>query len=717
MGQLLYHARVSLALTDAVRTGKPGELNLSLTALTEHVLKISIAPVVAPPPVRELGVVDHPNDVALRKESAGNAVEWGKYRIGIAIEPLRITVTDAAQRVRQEIQFDPDSTYVRFRLGSQPLFGLGEGLIGMNRQGTKDAMRNGQGRSDLRVAGARLPIPWLISPEGWGIFVGQPLGTFDLTGEMGLVRSAVATSTRNVYLVLGETPAEVLRGYADLTGHPHLPPLWSLGYMQSHRTLASRDEVLAIAKTFREKKLPCDTLIYLGTGFCPSGWNTGHGSFTFNADVFPDPKEIFRQLHEEHFKLVLHVAPPYNFHGKITDTGAAANEPGDAAPYWAEHIPEEEIGVDGWWADEGDLLPAEARLERNEMYWDGQVQAQPGRRPFALHRNGYAGLQRYGWLWSGDIDSAWKTLAAQVMNAINVGLCGIPYWGTDTGGFIPTHELTPELYVRWFQFSSFCALFRSHGRAWKLRLPWGWDMGTPGPLEGAEALGDWPPPQNLHDARVEPICRKYLELRYRMLPYIYSSVEQTHRTGLPLMRALWIAWPEDSKAMAIADQYLWGDSVLVAPVLVAEAARRTTYLPAGTWWDFWSNQRVKGGVEATREVDLETIPVYVRAGAVIPLGPVQQYATEPNDEPVTLRVYPGADGMFSWYDDDGISFRYRRGEFTRIECGWNDSSRKLRLAWAEGSKRAPGMKVRIQAMDVAVTKTIALGELSTVIEM
>ena len=715
--QLLFRARLNAAVSGVVHTGKPGELDFSLTALTEQVLRISIAPAVAAPPARELGVIELPHEVRLGSGSAASNVNWGRYRIAVAEGPLRITVTDAALRVRQEIQFDNDSTYVRFRLGSKPLFGLGEGIMNVDLRGTKDAMQNGQARPELRIAGSRVPIPWVISPEGWGIFFGQPAESFDLTGEMGLVRSSVATSTRNVFLVLGETPAEVLRGYADMTGHPHLPPLWSLGYMQSHRTLASRDEVMGIAKTFREKKLPCDALIYLGTGFCPSGWNTGHGSFTFNADVFPDPEQMFRQLHEEHFKVVLHVVPPYDFHGKVTDTGSAAEVPGDAASYWAEHMPEEKIGVDGWWPDEGDALPPQARLERNEMYWDGQVLARPERRPFALHRNGYAGLQRYGWLWSGDIDSKWRTLAAQVTNAINVGLSGIPWWGTDTGGFIPTHELTPELYVRWFQFSSFCALFRSHGRAWKLRLPWGWNTGSPGPLEGAEALGNWPPPQDLHDARVEPICRRYLELRYRMLPYIYSSAEQTHRTGLPLMRALWLAWPDDGNAVAVMDEYLWGDHLLVAPVLEPGAMRRKTYLPAGKWWDFWSNKPTGGGAEVSREVDLETIPLYVRAGALIPMGPVRQYATEANDEPVTLHVYPGADGKFSWYEDDGTSFRYQQGEFTRIECVWEDSSRKLTLAWAEGSRRSPGVKVQIQTVDDGKSKAVSLGERSTVVEM
>lgn len=183
------------------------------------------------------------------------------------------------------------------------------------------------------------------------------------------------------------------------------------------------------------------------------------------------------------------------------------------------------------------------------------------------------------------------------------------------------------------------------------------------------------------------------------------------------MRALWLAWPEDAKATAITDEYLWGDHVLVSPVLEAGATHRTNYLPAGAWWDFWTNTRVQGGAEVTREVDLETIPVYVRAGAVIPRGPVRQYVTEPSEEPVTLQIYPGADGNFSWYEDDGISFRYRQGEFTRIECTWEDTSRKLTLVWAEGSRKFPGKRVRVQAMDSGTVKMVAITDHSTVIEL
>jgi alpha-glucosidase/alpha-D-xyloside xylohydrolase len=490
------------------------------------------------------------------------------------------------------------------------------------------------------------------------------------------------TPTRDIFVVLAESPAKLLREWAELTGYPHMPPLWSLGYQQSHRTLASRESVLAEAKRFRASKLPCDAMIYLGTGFCPSGWNTGHGSFTFNSTVFPDPQAMFHEMHEERFKVILHVVScPEDLHGEVADAGAALQDPSNAASYWPKHREVWNKGVDGWWPDEGDELRPDSRLRRNRMYWEGSQLFKPNVRPFALHRNGYAGMQRYAWLWSGDTLSTWKTLAAQVMVGITAGLCGIPYWGTDTGGFVPTKEFTAELFVRWFQFSSFCPSFRCHGRTWMLRLPWGWDMGTYGPveLEPEFAAAVLPKPDDLHNSAVEEICRKYLNLRYQLLPYLYSAVAEAHVTGLPLMRSLWLSYPEDAKAMATEDAYLWGSSILVAPVLESGATHRTIYLPRGVWWDYWSNARVNGGEEVTREVTLETIPLYVKAGAVIPIGPVRQHTGEVSNEPMTLRVYPRADGKMTLYEDDGISFDYEKGVFTRILASWNDSSRTLSL--------------------------------------
>ncbi|MFP5227532.1 MAG: TIM-barrel domain-containing protein [Acidobacteriota bacterium] len=720
VAQFLLTRRMAAAGAFDPLTGAPGQLDVSLAGLSASTLRISIAAVNAWPREEELGVVPQPQAASLLRKAnpAANNLPWGKHQIKVEEKPLRITVSLANGNVVQQIQFDTDSTAIRFLLGNAPVFGLGEGMPAFDLRGTKDGMMNGQGTPHLRRDGSRVPIPWLVTPAGWGLFIGQPSGFFDLSGPTGVFRPIEALSTRNVYLILGESTEEVLRGYAELTGFPQLPPLWSLGYQQSHRTLASRDEIMNEARTFREKKLPCDTLIYLGTGFCPSGWNTGHGSFTFNEDVFPNPKAMIEQLHDEHFKIVLHVVPPGDLHGAIHDIGPAAAVPGDAVGYWQQHLPVEEAGVDGWWPDEGDRLSVYARLQRNKLYWDGPLTVHPDRRPFALHRNGYAGMQRYAWLWSGDIDSAWATLAAQVRNGINVGLSGIPWWGTDTGGFVPTQELTPELYLRWFQFSAFCPLFRSHGRAWKLRLPWGWDQGTPGPLEGAESLGaNWPPEEELHDTEVEEICREYLELRYRLLPYLYSCAAQTHAVGLPLIRPVWFANPSDPRALSRDDEYLFGDSFLVAPVLEPAASQRAVYLPGGRWWDYWTAQPVQGGSEVSRPVDLKTLPLYVRAGAIVPLGPVRQYAAEPVDEPLTLQVYPGADGRFALYEDDGESFRYRQGEFTRLLCDWKDSEKVLTLRVDPKGRVAHGRKINVRIAGNAAQKHVTLTGPTTVVTL
>jgi alpha-glucosidase/alpha-D-xyloside xylohydrolase len=283
-------------------------------------------------------------------------------------------------------------------------------------------------------------------------------------------------------------------------------------------------------------------------------------------------------------------------------------------------------------------------------------------------------------------------LRTHVPVAINTSLSGIPFWGTDIGGFVPTAEYTGELHVRWFQFGAFCPLFRAHGRDWHLRLPWGWNTGDVGPMElrGYADGAAHPDPGELRNPQVEPICRKYLELRYRMLPYIYTAARQCCDTGLPMIRAMWLHYPDDAKAVATGDQYLWGRDLLVAPVVEKGASNRRVYLPRGTWFDFWTEERVEGGRDIDRPVDLETIPLYVRAGAVIPLDPIRQYSSEPVDGPTTLVVYPGADARSDWYDDDGASFEHKRGAFMRIAMDWQDAARILRLSLAPGSRMIGG---------------------------
>ncbi len=327
------------------------------------------------------------------------------------------------------------------------------------------------------------------------------------------------------------------------------------------------------------------------------------------------------------------------------------------------------------------------------MYFEGQQMYRPNERVYALHRNGYAGMQRFAaFLWSGDIQSTWETLKTHIPVAVNTGLSGIPYWGTDIGGFVPTQEYTGELFARWFQFAAFNPLFRSHGRDWRLHLPWGWTLGEIG---YPETPSYHPDPSELHNPAIEPICKKYLELRYQIMPYIYSAVKETCETGLPMVRALWLHYPGDAAAVARGDEYLYGRDILVAPVVEKGATSRSVYLPPGTWYDFWTYEKTEGGREITRKVDLETIPLYVRAGAVIPMGPMKQYTGEKVDAPLTVWVHPGADGAFSLYEDDGHTFDYRKGEFMRINFGWNDRQRRLNIRLASGSKMLAPVKRQI----------------------
>ena len=655
-------------------------VEVSVTTVSAHTVRITIQPVqtgrseslnsdgavVSPaltPPVAQI-----------RTLSGARTVQSGDLIVSVSPRPLTIRIERRSGSLVQELVIDDNSSALNFDIAGGLLLGLGQGGPQFDRRGHTDSMVSGQGGYKLGTHGARVPIQFLIGTTGWAMFIHAPLGSFDLSGRLGRLQALNKDSALplDVFVIGTNQPAEVLTEYARITGLPEMPPLWSLGYQQSHRTLDSPEEILAEARIFREKRLPCDAMIYLGTGFCPNGWNTNNGEFTWNARAFPDPAKAIRELHSDHFNVVLHVVlEGRQLTGTVNDTCSAAPLPSGRTPdsqwppdrqvscYWPFHKPLADLGVDGWWPDQGDDLDAPSRLARIRMYFEGQQRYRPNQRVYALHRNGFAGMQRYAaFLWSGDVLSRWETLKTHVPNAINTGLSGIPFWGTDIGGFIPTEEYTGELYARWFQFAAFCPLFRSHGRDWKLHRPWGWSTGEIG---YPETPGYHPSPEELHNPAIEPICKKYLELRYRLMPYIYSALKETCETGLPIIRALWLHYPDDPAAVARGDQYLFGRDLLVAPVAEKGATNRTLYLPHGTWYDFWTNDRLEGGRELIRKIDLATIPLYVRAGAVLPMGPLKQHTSESVDGPLTLTIFPGADNAGFLYEDDGQSFNFREG--------------------------------------------------------
>ncbi|MGH7448203.1 MAG: TIM-barrel domain-containing protein, partial [Longimicrobiales bacterium] len=643
------------------------EVEIGIGSLSQVTARITVRPLEQgePAPIPFTG--------ALVREDSGTVA-------GVGIEPpvlARVRAGDVVVRFTdgpptlhvetpdgtrvQRFTLDATQPGMSFPMGDGPLLGLGEGGAQFDRRGAVDAMRNGQGARStgpkpyaLATHGTRAPVQWLIGTrDGWAVFIHQPYGSFDLTGAEGRFTPQPDTPLPlDIFVVSSRDPKTIMREYARITGLPEMPARWTFGYMQSSRTLAGPEEILGVARTFREKRLPCDALIYLGTEFAPSGWNTRNGEFTWHPGNFPEPKRIIDELHAQHFRVIVHVvvegrtltgtvhdpctAPPLPT-GRTADDRWPPNR--QVACYWPAHEAVMAAGVDGWWPDQGDGFDGPSRLNRHRMYWEGTQLYRPNERPFALHRNASPGVQRFGgFIWSGDPRSRWETLATHVAVALNTGLSGFPYWGSDIGGFNPTDEYTGELHTRWFQFGAFCPSFRAHGRNWHLKLPWGWNDGDGGPFEAGNWRAD---PAELNNPLVEPILRQYLELRYRLLPYLYTAVRETHDTGLPIMRALWLHYPNDAIAIARGDEYLWGPDMLVAPVIERAATSRRLYLPRGDWFDFWTEERVQGGREIERAVDLATMPLYVRAGAVLPLGPVKQYADEPVDEPVTLIVYPG----------------------------------------------------------------------------
>src|SRR5690242_5575693 len=349
--------------TGALAQLRESRLEVQITPISAHAFRLSILP------AHTSSVDDIPADGSLDKKDWGtpiaklhagptHRISVGDLRLKISFQPVSIEIANAKGDVIQQLAWDEGAGLLTFLNGSSPLFGLGEGGPQFDRRGSTDPMISGQGGYKLKTHGGRVPIPWIIGTAGWAIFVHQPYGTFDFTGHTGKFQAAKPSAALDLFFVGSADPATIMAEYARLTGLAEMPPLWSFGYQQSHRTLASREEVLAEAKTFREKKLPCDTLIYLGTGFCPSGWNTENGSFEWNSRVFPDPQEIIEELHKEHFRTALHVVIKTN---KLTGTVHDACEPGDVDPekarcHWEAHRKDFAMGVDGWWPDEGDPL-------------------------------------------------------------------------------------------------------------------------------------------------------------------------------------------------------------------------------------------------------------------------------------------------------------------------------------------------------------------------
>ena len=627
---------------------------------------------------------------------AGEAIEI-LARPAQPVLRLRFTDMDQAQGTRLRVAI----------LGEQHFYGLGESGQQFDRLGTTRRLWNSQANHG---SGADMAIPLLVSNAGYALFFdnsSQGLITpGDSVGPSAAIEYSNAEGPLDLYVLTGSDLAAVLGRVADLLGHAPMPPRWALGFMQSSRHFENTEDVLSITRTMRAKHLPCDAFIFLSTYGPGQGWNRGVGHLEFHPELIPDPKVVVGKMRANGFRVfgheypALHAGSPLHeeavARGFLLDYGypderpfppGAINyregqrfidfsQPEARRWWWDAHRDLLAFGIEGWWLDGGEGPPAATELAegagmvlhnrydlmRHQAFAEGETRDRPDGRTFLLCRSGGPGMQRFGAAaWSGDIDCTFATLEQQVAVGLNMAMSGVPYWGTDIGGFYKVAPDNAELFVRWFQFGAFCPVFRAHGHTWREHLPWS------------------------HGAEAEAICRRYLELRYRLLPYTYTLAQEAHRAGLPLMRPLVLNDPADPRLWQLGTEYLWGNDLLVAPVTRAGATHWPVTFPAGTWFDYWTGEAHHGPSSATVAAPLDRLPLFVRGGSMIPFGPLKQFDNEVPDTEIMLLIHPATSGHGALYEDDGTSRAYANGAFvlTRFAMTWAEDVLTIDIAAPE----------------------------------
>lgn len=565
----------------------------------------------------------------------------------------------------------------------------------------------------LQQANRDVAVPMLTSAAGFGLLWNNAAVTdvdVGLPSKASLVFHSGAGGGVDYDFIYGPEIDDIIGGYRALTGEAPMMARWTFGLWQSKERYATQDELLSVAAKYRALGLPFDAVIQDWQYWPAGGW----GSHQFDTARYPDPAGMVKTLHDEHVHAIISVWA--RFDPGLANTAAldkagalfpktypnvypagtgrwydAWNAKGRAL-YWRQVMDGiGRFGFDGWWLDGSeaelgggwgemaDLTTAAGPgaevynsypLLHTTAVHDGMVQDQPQKRAFILTRSAYAGQQRNAAItWSGDTTASWDVLRRQIPAALNFSLSGLPYWSADIGGFFggdPKDPAYAELFTRWYQFAVFNPMFRVHGTG-----------------EGKELWA--------FDAPTQKVLADYDRLRYRLLPYIYSTAwEATSRHGT-LMRALAFDFRQDAVALEVADEYLFGRALLVAPVLSPKSETRAVYLPgADDWYDFWTGARVAGGRTVTARADLATLPLFVRAGSILPLGPVKPYADAPSSEPIELRVYPGRDGAYELYDDAGDGYDYQHGRYATVRLAWSDSARRLDIGERHGV--FPGLK-------------------------
>lgn len=700
-----------------------------------------------------LSVIEKPQRTAFQVKQQGDVVNVKTATLDVALnlktgDIVYSTVNgELLLKEKQDgVQFTPFNDAGNNTLTVQQLFVLDkdEPIYGLGQQQEgKMSQRN----VTLNMVQGNLDdyVPFFQSVKGYGVFWDNYSPTVFADNTEGTSFKSEVGDCVDYYFMYGGNADGVIARMRELTGQAPMFPLWTYGFWQSKERYKSQDELVDVVTQYRKLGVPLDGIIqdwqYWGSNYL---WN----AMDFLNPEFPNPQKMVTDVHNLKAHMIISIWNSFGPHTKqykeLDKIGALMNfktwpesgsekwpvrrdypsgvrvydpyNPAARNIYWKYLNEMYKLGLDGWWMDSSEpdhLDPKPSDLD-NKTYLGSfrkvrnafplmtvggvsthQRAIDSSKRVFILTRSAFAGQQRYGAnTWSGDVTSSWSALKNQIAAGVNFSLTGIPYWNADIGGFFlskfkrkledPEYR---ELYVRWLEFGTFTPMMRSHGE------------GAPREIYQFGQKGS-----KYYDA-----IEKYINLRYHLLPYIYSTSWDVTANQSSLMRGLVMDFPKDKKALDINDEYMFGKSLLVSPVTSAMYVKpgvsekekiqvedfstigaKETYLPAGVYWyDFWTGERFSGGNKVSRQTPLDIIPLYVKAGAVIPIGPAVQYAEEKKWDNLEIRIYPGANGKFVLYEDENDNYNYEKGIHSKITFTWDDAKKTLTISDRNGS--FPGM--------------------------
>ncbi|MGE5109989.1 MAG: glycoside hydrolase family 31 protein [Acidobacteriaceae bacterium] len=590
------------------------------------------------------------------------------------------------------------------------VYGSPEGFYGLGQH--QAGVWNYRGESvNLSQENTNIAVPLLVSSNGYGIFWNNDSRSrFNNRFANYLYISSEVADTIDYYFLYGPEFDQIISSYRELTGAAPLFGKWAYGFWQCKNRYKSQAELLGVAHKYRELHIPVDNIVQ------DWFWWNRKGEHVFNKN-YPDPKGMVDDLHNNNFHLMISVwpffepgsavyddmekrgwfvdkfkfaKPPYHTNGMAVYD---ATNP-EARRYYWDLMDKAlfKIGIDAWWLDtvepetegqeENILLDHKLFIGSGNRYlnlyplmttggvYEGQRKTSDRKRVFILSRSAFSGVQRNSiTAWSGDVNSDWLSFQRQIPAGLNFAVSGLPYWTTDIGGFVTGNPDDPayrELFIRWFQFGTFSPIFRVHGtRTTDQNELWSY---------GPEA---------------QKILVSYDRLRYRLMPYIYSLAWKVTSENYTIMRPLVMDFRTDRRAQSIGDQFMFGPALLVNLVTEQGATTRHMYLPESKWYDFWTGEIASGGKMIDTPAPLDRLPLFVRAGSIVPMGPHVEYTAQKPADPIELRVYAGADGDFALYEDEGDSYNYEKGAYAVIPIHWDDSAKTLTVGARKGS--FPGM--------------------------